>query len=146
MIQLTDNDVPTKSAESEFSGQSISPEAFQKFISTSIAQGKQPLIIFGAEWCPDAKCLCTILNMPTVKDYLEEYFAKTVIDVQKYELNMELIESLLGESKEGVPRIFVLDFEGQVINLETNDLWRSARDAEPQAIFNYLQNLQKFNI
>ena len=42
-------------------------------------------------------------------------------------------------SEEGVPRVVILDLKGRVLNFDSNDRWRTARETDPQEIFNYFQ-------
>jgi hypothetical protein len=65
------------------------------------------------------------------------------IDVGEYTRNMSLMEPLGLASQEGIPRIVILDLDGGSINLETNDQWRSARQSDPQDIFEYFQTFKK---
>jgi hypothetical protein len=53
------------------------------------------------------------------------------------------MEPLGLSSQEGIPRVIVLDLEGEPTNVETNDRWRSARQSDPQDIFEYFQNLKR---
>ena len=99
--------------------------------------------MFGANWCPDAQCLDAILRLPTFESYLNEHFSIMRIDVGEYDRNMSLMEPLGLPSQEGIPRVIVLDLKGEPINLETNDRWRSARQSDPQDIFEYFQNLKR---
>lgn len=123
-----------------FEGMSISLEELHLFIADSLKAGKQPVIIFGANWCPDAKYLAGVLELPSVKNFIDRHFLLLHVDVGKYERNTELFNFFDSAIQDGIPRIFILNHAGETINLEANDQMRTAREQEPQAIFNYFQS------
>ena len=143
MIKLNNNDQMPVIMPSLYDETDVSKETLDNFITNTLNEEKQPLFLFGANWCPDAQCLDAILRLPTFKSYLNEHFAIMRIDVGEYNRNMSLMEPLGLASQEGIPRVIVLDLKGEPINLETNDRWRSARQSDPQDIFEYFQNLKR---
>ena len=122
-----------------FAGLSISLQELHVFIADSLKAGKQPVIIFGANWCPDARYLAGVLELPSVKNFIDNHFLLLNVDVGKYERNTELFNFFDSAIQDGIPRIFILNHTGEPINLEVNDQMRTAREQEPQAIFNYFQ-------
>ena len=42
-----------------------------RFIDLTINKGKQPVIIFGGNWCPDCRILEGTLAMPTIKKFID---------------------------------------------------------------------------
>ncbi len=96
-------------------------------------------MIFGANWCPDCRILAGTLELPSVNKFIQENYSIMHIDLGKYDINMSLLEVLGIPKQEGVPRVVIFDKEGNAINLDTNDRWRTARDSKQQQIFNYFQ-------
>ena len=143
MIKLNNNDQMPVIMPSLYDGTDVSKDTLDNFITNTLNEEKQSLFLFGANWCPDAQCLDAILRLPTFESYLNEYFPIMRIDVGEYDRNMSLMEPLGLPSQEGIPRVIVLDLKGEPINLETNDRWRSARQSDPQDIFEYFQNLKR---
>ena len=143
MIKLNNNDQMPVIMPSLYDGTDVSKDTLDNFITNTLNEEKQPLFLFGANWCPDAQCLDAILRLPTFESYLNEHFSIMRIDVGEYDRNMSLMEPLGLPSQEGIPRVIVLDLKGEPINLETNDRWRSARQSDPQDIFEYFQNLKR---
>jgi|TARA_B110000503_G_scaffold86960_1_gene132243 hypothetical protein len=143
MIKLNNNDQMPVIMPSLYDGTDVSKDTLDNFITNTLNEEKQPLFLFGANWCPDAQCLDAILRLPTFESYLNEHFSIMRIDVGEYDRNMSLMEPLGLASQEGIPRVVVLDLKGEPINLETNDRWRSARQSDPQDIFEYFQNLKR---
>ena len=126
-----------------YDGNEISIEEVNKFLSLSIAENKQPIIIFGANWCPDCRIFSGTIDIPKINEFIETYFNILYIDVKRYEINMNLIEYFDIPSEEGIPRVLVFDFNKNVINKSSTTEWRTARDRSSQDIFNFFQEMKK---
>ena len=110
-----------------------------RFIDLSIDKGKQPVIIFGGNWCPDCRILEGTLAMPTIKKFIDQHYQIMHIDIGRYDRNMELMNHLNIEAKKGVPRVVILDLEKNIVNSSTSSEWTTARDRKQQEIYNYFQ-------
>jgi len=139
MIQLTEVDQLPPELPKPFSKQVITARQLKDFISKALELKKQPLVIFGANWCPDAQCLEAVMRMLTVTKFLAQHYEIMRVDVCDYDQNMELYKVFDMPSEEGVPRVVILDLKGRVLNFDSNDRWRTARETDPQEIFNYFQ-------
>ena len=51
----------------------IDSSELDKFINQSINNDKQPVVIFGGNWCPDCRILAGTLAMPTIKKFLQQF-------------------------------------------------------------------------
>tara|TARA_B100000965_G_scaffold392458_1_gene402034 strand:+ start:732 stop:1181 length:450 start_codon:yes stop_codon:yes gene_type:complete len=122
-----------------YSGAVVTEYELKKFIEITIHEDKQPIVIFGANWCPDAKLLEGVLQLSTVKTFLETRSKILHIDVGSYEINTELFDFFDQDIQDGIPRIFIMDKAGKNINLRVNDAMRKARELSSQDIFNYFQ-------
>ena len=138
LIEISPNESLKLPLPLPYERKEIASEELLSFIKNS-TKGKQALIIFGANWCPDCRILEGTLLMPTVKKFMEEKYSILHIDLGKYDINMSLLEVLGIPKQEGVPRVIIFDNQGKPLNLETNDRWRTARDSKQQEIFNYFQ-------
>jgi thiol-disulfide isomerase/thioredoxin len=118
-------------------------DANDKFLSLSIAENKQPIIIFGANWCPDCRIFSGTIDIPKINEFIETYFNILYIDVKRYEINMNLIEYFDIPAEEGIPRVLVFDFNKNIINKSSTTEWRTARDRSSQDIFNFFQEMNK---
>ena len=116
-----------------------------EFIDLSISRGKQPVVIFGGNWCPDCRILEGTLAMPTIKKFLQQHYQVMHIDIGRYDRNMELMDHLNIESKKGVPRVVILDLEKNIVNSSTSSEWTTARDRKQQEIYNYFQKFVSNN-
>ena len=112
-----------------------------KFIEETINSNKQPIIIFGANWCPDCRIFSGTINIPKIKGYIENHFEILYVDVQRYEINMSLMEEYGIPSQEGIPRVLVFNYDKELINNTTTAEWRTARDRTSQEIFDFFQKV-----
>ena len=122
-----------------YSGMPIADDDLKKFISLSVEQNKQSIIIFGANWCPDARLLEAVMRLKLIKKYLNKHSNILHIDVGDYEINTELFKVFDKNIRDGIPRIFIMDRKGRNINLQDNDTMRKARELSTQGIFDYFQ-------
>ena len=122
-----------------YSGMLISDDDLKKFINLSVEQNKQSIIIFGANWCPDARLLEAVMQLKLIKKYLDRHSNILHIDVGDYEINTELFNVFDKNIRDGIPRIFIMDRKGRNINLQDNDTMRKARELSTQDIFDYFQ-------
>jgi len=122
-----------------YSGMLITDADLKKFINLSVEQNKQSIIIFGANWCPDARLLEAVMQLKLIKKYLDRHSNILHIDVGDYEINTELFNVFDKNIRDGIPRIFIMDRKGRNINLQDNDTMRKARELSTQDIFDYFQ-------
>ena len=138
-IIINSNEYPHAPYPEPYKKLKISLNELKEFLKYSVDQNKQSIVIFGANWCPDAKFLEAVMQLPTFKNFLEKYVNILNIDLGKYELNMELFNFFDSNIKDGIPRVFIMDKSGININLDSNDTMRKARELSTQEIFNYFQ-------
>ena len=138
-IILDTNECPAVPYPEPYLGLKASILEIQEFIQRTIKSNQQPIVIFGANWCPDARLLEGVIQMPPVKNFLEKNVNVLNIDVGNYEMNTELFSFFDKNIEEGIPRVFIMDRKGKTLNLHVNDTMRKARDLTTQDIFNYLQ-------
>ena len=138
-IILDVNECPVVPHPETYMGIKTSILEIQEFIQKTIKSNKQPIVIFGANWCPDARLLEGVIQLTTVKSFLVRNTNILNIDVGNYEMNTELFSFFDKNIQEGIPRIFIMDTKGEVLNLHVNDTMRKARELSTQDIFNYLQ-------
>ena len=144
-IMLDDNDVLTSPLPLPYDGSVYSINDLNKFINTTIRSDKQPILIFGANWCPDCRIFSGTINIPKIKSYIDKNFQILYIDVKRYEINMGLMEEYGIPSAEGIPRVLVFDKNKNLLNNSNTTEWRTARDRSSQEIFNFFQEMNSIN-
>ena len=121
----------------QFSGRIENPQVIEQLIAD---KNSNKLFVFGANWCPDAMDLLQKLNDTNTKKILYNQFITYFIDVEKYSINMEIYKSFGIDAIEGIPRVFLVNKSGKVLNLETNDHWRDSRNIPDTEFAKYLQS------
>jgi len=121
----------------QFSGRIENPQVIEQLIAD---KNSNKLFVFGANWCPDAMDLLQKLNDRGTKKILDNQFITYFIDVEKYSINMEIYKSFGIDAIEGIPRVFLVNKIGKVLNLETNDHWRDSRNIPDTEFAKYLQS------
>ena len=138
-IVINSNEYPHTPYPEPYKEIKVTLNELREFIKKSVDQNKQSLVIFGANWCPDAKFLEAVMQLPTVNSFLKKYVNILNIDIRKYEINTELFNFFDSDINDGIPRVFIMDKRGLNINLDSNDAMRMARELSAQEIFNYFQ-------
>ena len=140
-ILLKDSDTLKLPLPLPYNGEEYSAEQINDFLDETLQQSKQPILIFGGNWCPDCRILDGTLQLPTIKKFMNKNYNIMHIDVGRYDKNMGLI-SYFGIPKEkGVPRVLVFDKNKIVINKKSTKEWTTARDRRKQEVFDYFQGL-----
>ncbi|MDB4591774.1 thioredoxin family protein [Gammaproteobacteria bacterium] len=140
-ILLKDSDTLKLPLPLPYNGEEYSAEQINDFLDETLQQSKQPILIFGGNWCPDCRILDGTLQLPTIKKFMNKNYNIMHIDIGRYNKNMELI-SYFGIPKEkGVPRVLVFDKNKIIINKKSTKEWTTARDRRKQEVFDYFQSL-----
>ena len=121
----------------------LSENDLRNFIDSTIDNNKQPVIIFGANWCPDCRILSAVLDLQTVNKYMEDNFEILYIDLGRYDINMSLMEFFDIMPQQGIPRVVILNKEKEVLNMKDTGEWTTARSRTKQEIFNYFQEYRE---
>tara|TARA_B100000965_G_C19522128_1_gene727049 strand:+ start:487 stop:990 length:504 start_codon:yes stop_codon:yes gene_type:complete len=117
----------------------LDADDLQNFINQTISAQKQPVIIFGANWCPDCRILSAALNLPTIEKYMDQNFEIMYVDLGRYDINMSTMEFFNIMPQQGIPRVVILNMDQQVLNIKDTGEWTTARSRTKQEIFNYFQ-------
>ena len=121
----------------------LSENDLRNFINNTIDDNKQPVVIFGANWCPDCRILSAVLDLETVKKYMNDNFEILYIDLGRYDINMPLMEFFDIMPQEGIPRVVILNKDQEVLNIKDTGEWTTARSRTKQEIFNYFQEYKE---
>ena len=142
-LKLTSDDVLKTPLPLPYNGVIYKESEVNIFIENTIKDSKQPIVIFGGNWCPDCRILDGTLRMPSIKSFLELHYRILHIDVGRYDINMNLMDYFGIAKEKGVPRVLVFDMDKKIVNSSTTKEWTTARDRKEQEIFNYFQDLVK---
>ena len=89
---LTEIDILQEPHPQPFASQNLDVQFLKNFIANIVEREKQPIVIFGANWCPDARLLEAVLQLPSVKQFLDGACSILNVDVGDYERNTELFK------------------------------------------------------
>ena len=140
-IILDENDVIQTPLPLPYNAQIYNGNDIEDFIRTTIEDNKQPILIFGANWCPDCRIFSGTINIPKINLFIEDKYKILYIDVLRYEINMDLMKSFGIPVEKGIPRILVFDKEKNLLNSSSTLEWTTARERTSQDIFDYFQKL-----
>ena len=124
-----------------YNGVVYSEVEIDNFIDKTIDDFKQPVIVFGGNWCPDCRIFSGVIELPSINKFFKENYRIMYVDVGRYEINMNLMSYFDIPEEEGVPRVLVFDKQRKILNNSSTKEWTTARDREYQEIFDYFQKL-----
>lgn len=115
-------------------------------LASAKAEGKQAVIVFGADWCHDSRALAKVLTGEAFKAEFGARYAVTFIDVGVPQTgqgrNLDLVARFGVKKMKGTPALFVISPEGKRIN-STKDAvsWRNAHSRGEAAILGWFRKL-----
>lgn len=105
-------------------------------------RGVPLLLDLGGNWCPDCRILAAVLELPELKDFVARHFELLMVDVGRYNRNMDVPARWGLEKLNGVPQLLVIDAaaggDGRLVNATTADALADARALSPQMIADFL--------
>jgi thiol-disulfide isomerase/thioredoxin len=119
-----------------------------KALVDAAKDGKQVLLDFGADWCPDCKVLENIFRDPAVAKFIDDHFHVVRIDLGVY-FESDKIRNADTAAKYGVgedvgiPALVLLDDHGVVVQPKDHVAWRTAREFTAPQVLNYLKQLSE---
>lgn len=96
--------------------------------------GKRLAVIFGADWCPDARALDAALLHPLVAPILEEFFEVVPVDVGNRDKNLEMMAQYGMRPEAGIPAVAFLEADGSLVQALRDGELRRAREMSPLEI------------
>ena len=140
-IILDENDVIQTPLPLPYNAEIYNGNDIDAFLKETVEDNKQPILIFGANWCPDCRIFSGTINIPKINSFIEDNYKILYIDVLRYEINMDLMKSFGISVEKGIPRVLVFDKEKNLLNSSSTLEWTTARERTSQDIFDYFQKL-----
>ncbi|MGI4746767.1 MAG: thioredoxin family protein [Janthinobacterium lividum] len=94
--------------------------------------GKNVMIDFGANWCPDCRLLASVFEMPQVKAWKDSHFETVSVNVDRFNVNMD-IPARYGVKVKAIPTVLILTPDGKLLNADGTLALGNARTMSPQA-------------
>ncbi|GII31960.1 thioredoxin family protein [Planotetraspora mira] len=91
-----------------------------KALTRAESDGKEVLIDFGADWCPDCKVLDKLFQSEETKPLLQRDYHVVAVDVGEFDHNLDFAAKYVKLETSGIPALVVLAPDGSVLG-DTND-------------------------
>jgi thiol:disulfide interchange protein len=88
------------------------PAAIDAALARAKVDGKNVLLDFGADWCPDCHVLDSYFEDPRAKAILEDSYHVVRIDVGNFDKNLESATKYGNVIGVGIPSVMILDGKG----------------------------------
>ncbi|GIG82949.1 hypothetical protein Pka01_60760 [Planotetraspora kaengkrachanensis] len=89
-------------------------------LALAASDGKEVLIDFGADWCPDCKVLDKLFQSKETKPLLQRNYHVVAVDVGEFDHNLDFAAKYVKLNTSGIPALVVLAPDGNVLE-HTND-------------------------
>ena len=104
------------------------PAAIVAALARSKVDGKNVLLDFGADWCPDCHVLDSYFEDPRAKAILEDSYHVVRIDVGYFDKNLESATKYGNVIPVGIPSVVILDSKGtKLVDTAAGELADSRR-------------------
>ncbi len=94
--------------------------------------GRDVLIDFGANWCPDCRMLNGVMQMPAVKAWRDSRFETVMVNVDHFNTNMD-VAARYGVTVKQIPTVLVFTPQGRLLDPDGTLALGHARGMSPQA-------------
>jgi thiol:disulfide interchange protein len=89
-------------------------------LALAATDGKEVLVDFGADWCPDCNVLDKVFQSAGTKPVLQDNYHLVAVDIGEFDHNLEFAAKYVNLEKSGIPALVVLTPDGKV-RVATND-------------------------
>ena len=94
--------------------------------------GRNVLIDFGANWCPDCRMLNGVLQMPQAKAWRDSHFETVMVNVDRFNVNVD-VAARYGVKVKQIPTVLILTPDGKLLDPDGTLALGNARSMSPQA-------------
>jgi thioredoxin-related protein len=115
-------------------------EEIKSAIKLSNTDGKNLLLVFGADWCPWCRLIADYINEnETVRSFLAENYHIVKVDIGKYDKNLEIIKKYNVKRDAGVPSLVVLDSKGEFLTFQETGSLEEGKGYNQQKFIEFLR-------
>lgn len=101
-------------AQTSYSSDVDPHQAIEYGRTVALAEKKQLLLIFGADWCPDCQRFGEVLKDAEVERLVRDHFVLVKVDVGRFNKNLDLAKVYNVDPKRGIPGLSVVSTDGIV--------------------------------
>lgn len=107
-------------------------------LALAAKDGKEVLIDFGADWCPDCQVLDRLFQSDSTRALLQRDYHVVAVDVGEFDRNLDFAAKYVNLRTSGIPALVVLTPRGEV-RVATNDgSFANARTMKGQQVDAFL--------
>lgn len=104
---------------------------------TAQESGRNVLIDFGGNWCPDCRMLAGVLDLPSVAPWVAAHFVTVSVNVGRINTNLDIARHY-GVTIKAVPTVLIVTPQGRLLNPDGTLALGDARRMSAQAVVDLL--------
>lgn len=112
----------------------------QHGLDAARASGKDVLVVFGANWCPDCRELDKALHGHTAS-LIDARFVVVKIDVGNFDKNLDIVKRYGDPTGKGIPAAVVLSSEDKVLYATRAGELADARHMGDDGVYNFFSKV-----
>lgn len=114
-----------------------------KAVARAAQEGKQVLVVYGANWCKDCLALNRGFGQGHLGTEVDKRFVTVKVNVGRFDRNVEVANQMGVTLKKGIPTVAVLGNDGQVLGTTKGGELADARNMGEDAVLHVLGALGK---
>ncbi|OWQ87028.1 hypothetical protein CDN99_19815 [Roseateles aquatilis] len=114
-----------------------------KAVARAAQEGKQVLVVYGANWCKDCLALNRGFGQGHLGGEVDKRFVTVKVNVGRFDKNVDVANQMGVTLKKGIPTVAVLGADGQVLGTTKGGELADARNMGEDAVLNVLGSLGK---
>ncbi len=108
------------------------PREITTALATAAKSGKNIVLIFGANWCPDCRALDAQMHQPGLAELIAKNYVVVKIDVGRFDKNLEVGRKYGVPIRRGIPALAVLGPHGKLLFAQSQGQFANARGMPSQ--------------
>jgi protein disulfide-isomerase len=121
-------------SEAVYDEKADAPKQVSAAIAEGSRSGKQIVLVFGANWCPDCRALDAQMHEPALAAIVEKNFLVVKVDVGGMDKNLDLAQKYGVPLRRGIPALAVLDPQGKLLYAQDQGQFADARHLSFESI------------
>jgi thioredoxin len=101
-------------------------------IAAASKSGKNILLVFGANWCPDCHALDAAMHTPDLAELIGMNYVVVKISVGRFDKNLDVARKYGVPLRHGIPALAVLDPGGKLLFAQSQGQFANAAQMPPQ--------------
>lgn len=108
-------------------------------IAEASRSGKNVVLVFGANWCPDCHALDAQMHKPELESLINKGFVVVKIDVGRMDKNLDLARKYGVPVRKGIPALAVLDPRGNLLYAQDRGQFSDARQMSTESFKSFFE-------